>query len=334
MGWGNNDYAQATAPAGNDFSKITAGYYHNVGLRTDGSLCGWGLNDYGQAQPPPGNDYTAIAAGGYHNLALKADGSIVGWGCNSDTWGNWYGQAIPPLGNDYIAVAAGMFHSLALKADGSIVGWGANEEGQATPPAGTGFIAIAAGRYHSLALKADGSIIGWGNNDSGQVAPPTGTGFKAIAAGSAHSVALKVNSLIESVRIDVKPGDCGNLLNVKSKGHLQVAVLGSSLFDVSRVDPASVGINGIVPVLCENGDVAGLPLDTETCPAGPDGLVDLLLYFEIEDVINSLGEVIDGQVIQVKLSGIRDGSRFEGQDFITIRAKEPPSKDRGTGKKK
>ncbi|MDP6546608.1 MAG: PEP-CTERM sorting domain-containing protein [Phycisphaerae bacterium] len=34
------------------------------------TLVGWGYDNYGQASPPSGNDYTAIASGYYHGLAL------------------------------------------------------------------------------------------------------------------------------------------------------------------------------------------------------------------------------------------------------------------------
>jgi parallel beta-helix repeat protein len=190
VGWGNNDYGQATPSAGNDYTAIAAGYGYSLALKSDGSIVGWGRDDCGQATPPAGSDYIAIATGWGHSLALKSDGSIVGWGNND------YGQATPPAGNDYIAVAAGELHSLALKSDGSIVGWGRNDYGQATPLAGSDYIAVAAGELHSLALKSDGSIVGWGNNDYGQATPPAGNDYTAIATEVYHSLALKSDGSI------------------------------------------------------------------------------------------------------------------------------------------
>ncbi|MGA2094296.1 MAG: RCC1 domain-containing protein, partial [Sedimentisphaerales bacterium] len=51
---------------------MTAGSYHNLALRKDGSIIGWGRNDYGQATPPVQTGFVAIAAGEYHNPAILA----------------------------------------------------------------------------------------------------------------------------------------------------------------------------------------------------------------------------------------------------------------------
>jgi hypothetical protein len=71
VGWGSNDFGQATPPAGNNYIAIAAGEWHSLALRSDGTIVGWGNNDYGQATPPAGNNYIAIAAGRYHSLAIK-----------------------------------------------------------------------------------------------------------------------------------------------------------------------------------------------------------------------------------------------------------------------
>jgi alpha-tubulin suppressor-like RCC1 family protein len=62
---------------------IAAGDVHSLALKADGTVVGWGDNEFGQATIPAGlSNVVAIAAGSYHSLALKADGTVVGWGDN------------------------------------------------------------------------------------------------------------------------------------------------------------------------------------------------------------------------------------------------------------
>ena len=57
---------------------ITAGNYHTIALKEDGTVVGWGRNKYGQTDIPSGlTNVKAIAAGNYHTVALKEDGSVV-----------------------------------------------------------------------------------------------------------------------------------------------------------------------------------------------------------------------------------------------------------------
>ena len=336
--WGNTSFGEGSPPGGNDFMAISAGSHYSLALKSDGSIVGWGRNWHwdgywcGQADPPAGNDFVAIAAGGWHGLALKSDGSIVAWGSNRDPWtGGWSGQASPPAGNDFVAIAAGSYHSLALKSDGSIVGWGWFSWGAASPPGGNNFVTIARGaNYHGLALKTDGSIVGWGAGGPGQsggphygqASPPEGNNVVAIAGGSYHSLALcKVPVEID---LDIKPGSCPNPLNVKSKGVLPVAVLGTADFDVTTIDLASVRLAGVAPIRSSFEDVA-TPADGDDCDcttAGPDGYIDLSLKFNAQDIVNAIGEVADGEALELSLTGeLLDGTAFEGGDCVVIIAK-------------
>ena len=50
---------------------VAAGGYHSLALKSDGSIVGWGSNDYGEASPPEGNDFVAIAASWDYSLAIR-----------------------------------------------------------------------------------------------------------------------------------------------------------------------------------------------------------------------------------------------------------------------
>ncbi len=141
----------------------------SLALKSDGTVVGWGDNTYKQATAPAGlSNVVAVAAGAFHSLALGNDGTVLGWGYNKSgqatgvpTTGSPYsatGQVMiaGQVLSNVIAIAAGAFHSLALKNDGAVVGWGYNYYGQTSVPAAvSNVVAIAAGENQSLAIRID-----------------------------------------------------------------------------------------------------------------------------------------------------------------------------------
>jgi alpha-tubulin suppressor-like RCC1 family protein len=177
-----------------------------------------------------------LSAGEFHCLAVKADGSVVSWGYNYEgQLGTGQVYSLVPKkvlgegGNGFLSgvtqVSAGSEHSLALKADGSVLAWGNNSSGElginsnrnAFAPArvagvdGAGYLTdvsqiYAAGNL-SLALKTDGSVLAWGAgaNPAGKntscspfpvrISGVGGEGYLTdvtqISAGWGHRLALK-----------------------------------------------------------------------------------------------------------------------------------------------
>jgi alpha-tubulin suppressor-like RCC1 family protein len=123
----------------------------------------WGYAGYGQLAVPAGLRATQVSAGVFHTLALREDGTVAAWGSAGD--GSGSGNFVIPTGlAGVVQVAAGDYHSLALREDGTVVAWGSNGFGQTTVPVGlTGVVQVAGGVYHTVALRGDGSVAAWGH---------------------------------------------------------------------------------------------------------------------------------------------------------------------------
>jgi len=134
-----------------------------------------------------------------------------------------------------------------------------------------------------------------------------------------------------AVAVDIKLGSCRNPLNVKSKGVLPVAILGTEDFDVNSIDVVSVRLAGVGAVRSAYGDVAGPVSDGNECECseeGPDGYIDLTVKFRtaevVEELVKTHGDLIDGEVLALPLTGVlSDGSPIEGADCVRIIGKVP-----------
>ncbi len=121
------------------------------------------------------------------------------------------------------------------------------------------------------------------------------------------------------VMVDVKPGSCDNPFNVKSKGVLPVAILGSDLFDVTMVDPSTVTLMGVPARHWAFEDVS---TSSDCSVSGGDGYLDLVLHFDSRALVAALGEVSDGDMVDLMLEGYilpdLGNVHFSGFDTVTI----------------
>ena len=227
-------------------SGVSAGDYHSMAFKIDGTVWAWGANGDGQLGEGTKEDkFTAvqvsgltnvisIAAAKYYSLALKDNGTVWSWGDNANGQlgdGSNFERLTPvPVVDitDVIAIAAGDYHSLALKNDGTVWAWGANSDGQlgdgtigwyeskntpvqvidSTDSTGylTEVIAIAAGDFYSIALKSDGTVWTWGRNWHGQLGDGTTEG---------KSTPVQVSGLTNVIFID---GGNAHILAIKGDG--------------------------------------------------------------------------------------------------------------------
>jgi hypothetical protein len=126
--------------------------------------------------------------------------------------------------------------------------------------------------------------------------------------------------------VDIKPVSCPNPLNVKSNGVIPVAILGTAELDVSQIDPSSVELAGVTPLRWSIEDVAtpfngAFQVDSLDCTEeGPDGIDDLTLKFDTQAVVEAIRgrDADDRTEVPVDLTGMIDGTSFEGSDFVLI----------------
>jgi hypothetical protein len=100
-----------------------------------------------------------------------------------------------------------------------------------------------------------------------------------------------------------------------------VAVLGTDTFDATQIDPGSILLEGVAPLRWSLEDVS-TPAEGDSCPcseAGPDGIVDLTLKFPAPALIEAIGPVEQGDVVELTLTGaLLDGTAFEATDCMVI----------------
>jgi len=126
-----------------------------------------------------------------------------------------------------------------------------------------------------------------------------------------------------TVAVDIKPGSDKNPVNVKSKGVLPVTILGSADLDVESIDVDSLLLAGVPPIRYSIGDVESVDDQTLT----PDGFKDLKLKFRTVDIVQAIGEVSDGEVGALELTGnLSDGTVITGTDQITVLVKGKKNK--------
>jgi len=139
-----------------------------------------------------------------------------------------------------------------------------------------------------------------------------------------------------AMRIDIKPGSCPNPFNPKSKGRVPVAIVGIEDFDLATIDLSTITLEGVSPINAEMidstqpGDYApedcydcfeGEPIDTDGdgIPDFVDGIFDLVLHFDTQELADAIGQANKGDCIELTLTGeTLSGEPIEGSDSVWI----------------
>lgn len=125
--------------------------------------------------------------------------------------------------------------------------------------------------------------------------------------------------------LDIKPTSCPNPLNVKVVGVLPVAILGGEDADVMEIDPETVALEGVEPIMYAYEDVAAPIEDPEWCECttdGPDGFTDMTLKFATQEIVAALGDVTNGETRELTLTAeTYGGDTVEITDCMWILAR-------------
>ena len=130
---------------------------------------------------------------------------------------------------------------------------------------------------------------------------PTVSPFQpAYGGGEFDAFVAKITDIVQ-IAIDIKPGSFPNSINLKSKGTVAVAIMGTSSFDVADVAVNTVTFAGAPPVRFSFEDV------------NLDGHIDLVFHFRTQDLhltSSSTEAVLTGETLA--------GAPIKGTDSVRI----------------
>jgi alpha-tubulin suppressor-like RCC1 family protein len=185
-----------------DWCQVSAGNFHNLGVRTGGTVWAWGGNSFGQlgdntvtTRSSPVSvvggfsDWCQLSGGSSHSLGVRTGGSAWAWGRNTSgqLGDNTITSRRSPVSvvggfSDWCQIGAGRYHTLGVRTGGSAWSWGCNSQGQlgdytttdtSSPVSVVGgfsdWCQLSGGQAHSLGVRTGGSAWAWGFNGSGQI---------------------------------------------------------------------------------------------------------------------------------------------------------------------
>ena len=204
LGDGNTSFSTQTSPVTvvggiTNWSQVSAGWYHSLGVTDSGIAYAWGNNTDGQlgnfssgsfsfrSSPTTVvggiSNWSQVSAGPNHSLGVTDSGIVYGWGNNSQGQVGWsYGsfnqtsprQVVGGITNWSQVYVGGTpyssqgVHSLGVTDNGIAYAWGSNNNGQlgdgtltsrsspVTVVGGiTNWVKVSAGEKHSLGIVAD-----------------------------------------------------------------------------------------------------------------------------------------------------------------------------------
>jgi alpha-tubulin suppressor-like RCC1 family protein len=189
-----------------DWCQLSAGGFHSLGVRTNGTAWAWGQSIFGRLgdntvtnRSSPVSvvggftDWCQVSAGAAHSLGLRTNGTAWAWGYNvcgrlGDNTITNRSSPVSVVGGftNWCQVSAGTAHSLGVRTNGTAWAWGNNGFGrlgdntttnQSSPVSVVGgftdWCQVSAGFNHSLGVRTNGTAWAWGSNLAGRLGDGT-----------------------------------------------------------------------------------------------------------------------------------------------------------------
>ena len=226
-----------------NWSQVSAGQGHSLGIAASGLIYAWGQNTNGQLGDNTTSDrsspvtvmggianWSQVSAGYAHSLGLISSGVVYGWGRNTygqlgDNTTSSRSSPVTVVGGvtNWSQIDAGISHSIGLTSAGILYSWGYNQffgalgdgttTNRSSPVAVVGGITnwsrISAGGGHSFGTTSTGILYAWGWNNSGRLGDGTIdpksspitvvggiTNWSQVSAGSDHTLGLTSTGIL------------------------------------------------------------------------------------------------------------------------------------------
>lgn len=285
------DYGQGNTEDWTDITAVCAGYYHTVGLKSDGTVVAVGSNSEGQCNVGNWTDIVAVSAGDNFTVGLKADGTVVATGNND--WGqcdvsslknivrigatNYSLQCLDAegrwikIGNDsdyrnngqnlgIIELGAGHFNSLGIKPDGTALWIYKNGyTGGSTDVSGwSDLVSISANGGHIVGLRSDGTVLATGSNKNGECDVEHWADIVSISTGDSHTVGVKADGTVVVTGVYLNSGQVCDVedlnTNTDTISDIHFSLERKTFCTGETLDTDSVSVQAV----CESGETRSI----------------------------------------------------------------------------